>query len=103
MPKSRVRVMNEMSAEEAAELISHIALGIATGEIWIEGDDSDESLHPGRSIAVDIKGGEGREQGKLNIDIKWKTNLRIMGQSVNGDGVNDSRKEEKNGQRRKRR
>jgi amphi-Trp domain-containing protein len=76
---TRVKLNQAMSAEEAAEQLSHIALGIATGEIQLEADDRSIEFHPGSPMELFIKGEENGEEGKLIVEMSWKTNLRIMG------------------------
>jgi amphi-Trp domain-containing protein len=77
-----VKSRDEVTAEEAAEKLSHVALGIATGEIWIEGDEHGRSLHPGSRVKIEMKGSEDRDEGKLVIELSWKNGLRIFGRPV---------------------
>ncbi len=76
---TRVKVNREMTGEEAAEQISHIALGVATGELLIEGDDGSFEFHPGSPMELSIKGEESKEDGKLVIELCWRSQLRILG------------------------
>jgi amphi-Trp domain-containing protein len=76
---SQIKTSHEVTAEEAAEQLSHVALGIATGEIWIDDQDRRHALHPGDAVKVEIKGSEDRDEGKLVIELSWKNNLRIFG------------------------
>jgi amphi-Trp domain-containing protein len=79
---SEVKMRNEVSAEEAAEQLSHLALGLATGEIWIDDEARRYTLHPGSMIKVEMKGSEDREDGKLVIQLSWKHKLRIGGTEI---------------------
>jgi amphi-Trp domain-containing protein len=78
---TRVKLNREMTAEEAAEQISHIALGVATGELMIDGEDTSFEFHPGSPMELSIKGEESREEGKLVIELSWRAHLRILGLS----------------------
>jgi amphi-Trp domain-containing protein len=75
----QVKTRHEVTAEEAAEQLSHVALGIATGEVWIDDDARRHALHPGSFVKVAIKGSENKDEGKLVIELSWKNNLRIYG------------------------
>jgi amphi-Trp domain-containing protein len=73
----KFRTSDELTAEEAAERLSQLALGFATGELWVKGEPEQEPLHPDSPIKLDIKGEEDNEDGKLVIELSWKTSLRI--------------------------
>lgn len=72
----KFRTNDELTSEEAAERLSQLALGFATGEIWLNGE-SEEPMHPDSPVQIQIKGDEDNEDGRLVIELSWKTSLRI--------------------------
>jgi amphi-Trp domain-containing protein len=92
---TRIKLSHEMSAEEVAELISHIALGVATGEVWLENEDQAQPLHPASPVLVEIKGAETKDEGKLTIQVSWRPHLRIYGAAP----YSSDQKEVNNGRR----
>lgn len=68
-----------ISAAEAAEQISQIALGMVTGEVHIRNGGAPSLLHPGPVVNVELKGKEDKDEGKISIEISWRTHLRIQG------------------------
>ncbi|MCI0437580.1 MAG: amphi-Trp domain-containing protein [Chloroflexi bacterium] len=71
------KLKRTITAEEAAEIISEVALGLSTGDLWIESNGKRIRLHPSRSVKLDLKSEEGTREGKLTIEVSWKTGLRI--------------------------
>lgn len=83
MAKSaQVKSRQESDSVEVAEQLSHLALGIAVGDVRIETEDGQHSLHPGHMVRMEIKGGEDRDEGKLVVELSWKTSLRIQGSAL---------------------
>jgi amphi-Trp domain-containing protein len=93
---TRIKLSHEMTAEEAAELLSQIALGVSTGEVWLENEEQTQPLHPASHVLVEIKGAETKEEGKVTIQVIWKPHLRIYGAAPYGK----DQKEVRNGKRR---
>jgi amphi-Trp domain-containing protein len=95
---TRIKIAHEMTAEEAAELISQIALGVSTGEVWLETEETAQPFHPASPVQIEIKGAETRDEGKLTIQVTWKPHLRIYGAAPY---ASDQKEVRNNGKRRK--
>ena len=63
------KLKRTLSPEKAAECISAIALGLATGSIRL---GKGFSTRPTRSVELDVKGNESSRGGKVTIEISWK-------------------------------
>ncbi len=58
-----------LSPEKAAESISSIALGLATGKIKF---GKDFSTRPKRAVKLEVTGKESGGAGKLTIEVSWE-------------------------------
>jgi amphi-Trp domain-containing protein len=72
-----VRIRQDLSAEEAAERISELALGLSTGDLWLDADGRRNYLHPESPVRLEIRSSESSREGKLSIELSWKVGLRI--------------------------
>jgi len=81
MPKAAptVRTMQSLSAQHAAEKLSELSLGIATGEIAIGDGENLVKLHPAGEVRLAFEGSEDGRAGRLTIELAWKPSLRIAG------------------------
>ena len=74
-----IKFKQDLSAEEAAEAISDLALGLATGDLKLESGVKSREFHPSRDVKMEIKSSENEKGGKLTIEVEWKSALRISG------------------------
>ncbi len=58
-----------LSPEKAAESISAIALGLATGKIKF---GKGFSTKPKRAVKLEVRGKESSGGGKVTIEVSWK-------------------------------
>ncbi len=64
------KLRKTLSPERAAESISSIALGLATGRIRL---GKDFSTKPAGPVELSVKGRESRKGGKVTIEVSWKS------------------------------
>lgn len=69
----------EVTAAEAGEILSHMAMGFVSGGIEVA-DGEDGALHvmqPSSLVKVEVRGEEGKGGAKVTVQISWKPELRI--------------------------
>ena len=75
----KVRNREEVTAAEAGEILSHLAMGLVSGGVEISDGEggSPHVMQPSSLVRVEVKGEEDRGGGKVTVQISWKPELRI--------------------------
>ena len=65
----------DLPAADAAERLSAIALGLATGEVGLGAAGESHLLRPGPDVRMELDASQDGRDGKLNIALAWKSHF----------------------------
>lgn len=72
MGKDRFEFARMASAEEVAEYLSSLAVGLKRGEVSLESGERALRLTPGGSLKLEIKVRQKESKGKIALELGWK-------------------------------
>jgi amphi-Trp domain-containing protein len=72
MAKNSVQFARIASAEEIAEYLTSLAVGLKRGEVSLESGDRSLHLSPAGDIKLELKVGQKEHKGRIEIEIGWK-------------------------------
>jgi amphi-Trp domain-containing protein len=72
MGKDRFEFARMASAEEVAEYLSSLAVGLKRGEVSLESGERALRLLPGGSLKLEIKVRQKESKGKIALELGWK-------------------------------
>ena len=72
MAKNSVQFARIASAEEIAEYLTSLAVGLKRGEVSLESGDRSLHLSPASHIKLELRAGQKERKGRIEIEIGWK-------------------------------
>ncbi len=78
---NKLKTKMDLTAAQAAEFVSALALGISQGEVNVDDEEGPNYFHPGPMVSVSVEGKEDLNRGEVSIKIAWKSDLRVSGGS----------------------
>lgn len=72
MGKERVEFARIASAEEVAEYLTSLAVGLKRGEVTLESSDRALRLVPPSGVKLELKVSQREHKGKIELQIGWK-------------------------------
>jgi amphi-Trp domain-containing protein len=72
MGKDHFEFARVASAEEVAEYLSSLAVGLKRGEVSLESGERALRLSPAGSVKLEIKVRQREAKGKIALEIGWK-------------------------------
>ena len=85
MGKEHFEFARVASAEEIAEYLSSLAVGLKRGELSLESGERALRLSPAANLKLEIKVKQKESKGKIELEIGWKrsdgtrtTELRVI-------------------------
>jgi amphi-Trp domain-containing protein len=72
MAKDRFEFARIASAEEVAEYLTSLAVGLKRGEISLESGEQRLHLTPPQEVKVELAAKDRDEKGRLRIQLGWK-------------------------------
>jgi amphi-Trp domain-containing protein len=92
MGKDHFEFARVAPAEEIAEYLSSLAVGLKRGELSLESGERALRLTPAANLKLEIKVKQKEARGKIELEIGWKrsdgiraTELRVAAGSRSGD------------------
>lgn len=61
------------SAEEIAEYLTSLAVGLKRGEVTLESGERDLRLVPGSEVKLQLKVKHKENKGKIEVELGWKS------------------------------
>ena len=75
MDARKLRAELDLPATDAAERLSAIALGLASGEVGLATAGRSHLLRPGPDVRMELDASQGEHDGRLTIGLIWKSHL----------------------------
>lgn len=72
MGKEQFEFARVASAEEIAEYLSSLAVGLKRGELSLESGERALRLSPAANLKLEIKVKQKESKGKIELEIGWK-------------------------------
>jgi amphi-Trp domain-containing protein len=72
MGKDHFEFARMASAEEVAEYLSSLAVGLKRGELSLESGERTLRLSPAANLKLEIKVRQNESKGKIGLELGWK-------------------------------